>query len=116
MPERVNYFTRDKDILCFIKMPKKEESSKKSGLQKPYQVSEKLRDFLGLGKDEMISRPEVTRLITEYIKEKSLQHPDNGRVIVPDDKLEGVLNAKGSNISEVTWFNMQTLLNPHFIP
>lgn len=105
-----------KAVAKLTKASKKERGESKrsanSGFNKPIKVSDVLQEFLGLATDEMISRVEATRRITAYVKKNNLQDPSNGRVIKPDDKLEGVLKAQGS---EVTWFNLQKLLKDHFI-
>jgi len=88
------------------------ERAKNSALLRPKRVSEELRAFLALGADEMISRPEVTKRISAYIKEKGLQHPDNKKVIVPDDKLKNLLKPT----ADLTYPSMQSLLSPHYLP
>ena len=87
------------------------ERAKNSALLKPKRVSDELRTFLALGADERISRPEVTKRISAYIKEKGLQHPDNKKVIVPDDKLKKLLKPTG----DLTYPSMQSLLSPHYL-
>ena len=88
------------------------ERAKNSALLRPKRVSDELRGFLALGADEMISRPEVTKRISAYIKEKGLQHPDNKKVIVPDDKLKKLLKPT----ADLTYTSMQSLLSPHYLP
>jgi|SaaInlV_125m_DNA_1040241.scaffolds.fasta_scaffold00696_22 chromatin remodeling complex protein RSC6 len=88
------------------------ERAKNSALLRPKRVSEELRAFLDLGADEMISRPEVTKRISAYIKKEELQHPDNKKVIVPDDKLKKLLKPTG----DLTYPSMQSLLSPHYLP
>ena len=88
------------------------ERAKNSALLRPKRVSEELRAFLALGADEMISRPEVTKRISAYIKKEGLQHPENKKVIVPDDKLKKLLKPTG----DLTYPSMQSLLSPHYLP
>lgn len=87
------------------------ERHKNSGFNKPQRVSEELRSFLGLGADEMISRSEVTKRINDYVKEKELKHPENGRLIVVDEKLKKLLNPD----VQLSYLNMQKFLSPHYI-
>ena len=59
-----------------------------SGFAKPGPVSDELRSFLGLGKDELIARTEVTKKITEYCKEHNLQKAEDKRSIKTDAALK----------------------------
>jgi upstream activation factor subunit UAF30 len=84
-----------------------------SGFVKPTAISKELAKFLGVEDNTMIARTDVTKLITAYVKEHKLQAPNNGRQILPDKKLMGLLNCKSSD--EVTYFNLQKYMKPHFI-
>jgi upstream activation factor subunit UAF30 len=59
-----------------------------------------------------MARTEVTREINKYIRSNSLQHPDNGRKILPDKALGKLL--KVSKADELTYFNLQKYMSPHF--
>lgn len=83
-----------------------------SGFQKPGPVSDELRSFLGLGKEELIARTAVTKRINEYCKANNLQNPADKRQINPDTKLKKLLRVgKGQ---ELTFFNLQTYMKVHF--
>lgn len=84
-----------------------------SGFVKPAQISKELATFLGVPPDTMMARTDVTKLITAYVKEHSLQAQDNGRKILPDDKLNKLLKVEKGG--EVTYFNLQKYMKPHFI-
>ena len=84
-----------------------------SGFVKPTAISKELAKFLGVEDNTMIARTDVTKMITAYVKEHKLQAPTNGRQILPDKKLMGLLNCKSSD--EVTYFNLQKYMKPHFI-
>jgi chromatin remodeling complex protein RSC6 len=84
-----------------------------SGFVKPTAISKELAKFLGVEDNTMIARTDVTKMITAYVKENKLQAPSNGRQIIPDKKLMGLLNCKSSD--EVTYFNLQKYMKPHFI-
>lgn len=47
-----------------------------SGFAKPGPVSDELRSFLNLGKDELIARTAVTQAINAYCKKHNLQNKD----------------------------------------
>ena len=84
-----------------------------SGFTQPTKISDALAGFLGLDKGSELPRTEVTKKINAYIKENNLQWEKNKRHIKPDKKLGGLLNVgKGE---ELTYFNLQTYLKPHYI-
>ncbi len=83
-----------------------------SGFSKPGQVSDELRTFLKLGKDELIARTEVTKRINTYCKENGLQGEKDKRVLKPDKALQKLLRiGKGD---ELTFFNLQKYMKVHF--
>jgi len=84
-----------------------------NGFNRPLEVSSKLRTFLTLGEDEMISRSEVTRRINAYVTSNNLKHPDNGRVIILDDKLTDLLEPPAG--LQITFLNIQKYLSPHYV-
>ena len=87
--------------------------SANNGFNRPLVITSELRSFLGLGADEMISRSNVTKQINKYITAEGLKHPDNGRVIIMDDKLSSLL--KPPEDVQVTFLNIQKYLSPHYI-
>ena len=84
-----------------------------SGFVKPAEISPALAKFLGVSNDTKIARTDVTKFITAYVKQHSLQAKDNGRKILPDAKLKALLNVQ--NGEEVTYFNLQKYMKPHFV-
>lgn len=83
-----------------------------SGFAKPGPVSDDLRKFLGLGKDELIARTEVTKRINAYCKEHKLQKEEDKRTIHPDTTLKKLLNLKKGD--ELTFFNLQKYMKIHY--
>ncbi len=83
-----------------------------SGFAKPGNVSDELRKFLSLSKDELIARTEVTKRITAYCKEKDLQKAEDKRTIHPDDSLRKLLRMKKGD--ELTFFNLQKYMKIHY--
>jgi DNA topoisomerase-1 len=65
------------------KKPAREQPSKK--------VSPALQEIVG---EKELSRPQVVKKVWEYIKANKCQDPQNGRMIVPDAKLQKVLGPK----------------------
>lgn len=95
------------------KRKKSKGSRAPSGFVKPTSISKDLAKFLGVAEDTKMARTDVTKMITAYVKDHKLQAPNNGRKILPDKKLMALLNCKSSD--EVTYFNLQKYMKPHFI-
>ena len=83
-----------------------------SGFAKPGPVSDELRKFLKLTKEELIARTEVTKAINAYCKAHNLQNDSDKRKIIPDAPLRKLLKLNKSD--ELTFFNLQTYLKVHF--
>ena len=103
-----------------MKVLKKEASKnrnkgnrKPSGFAKPSRVSDELCVFMNKDKGTEIARTEVTQFLIKYINEHSLQFAENKKVIIPDATLKKLLGVKDGE--EVTYFNLQGLMNKHFI-
>lgn len=91
---------------------KVKERTKNNGFNRPMVLSADLKEFLGLGPDDMLSRSAVTRRINEYVKTNGLKHPDNGRILILDEKLTKLL--KPPEGTQVTYLNVQKYLSPHY--
>jgi len=91
---------------------KAQERASKNGFSKPLNVSDELKSFLGLGSDELISRSNVTKGVSNYVKEHDLQDKENGRNIIPDAKLKSLLKAPEDAV--ITFLNIQKYLTQHF--
>jgi chromatin remodeling complex protein RSC6 len=87
--------------------------SSPSGFAKPIKLSEEICKFLEIPEGSELSRTEVTRRLTQYIKTNNLNNPENRRIILPDAKLRQILALKGDE--EVSYFTIQHYLNHHFI-
>ena len=84
-----------------------------SGFAKPSKVSTELCNFMKKEPGTEIARTEVTQFLIQYIKDNQLQFEDNKKIIIPDKTLKKLLNVKDGD--EVTYFNLQRLMNIHFI-
>lgn len=91
---------------------KAKSRAENNGFNRPLEISTPLREFLELGPDDMISRSNVTRRINKYVTDNGLKHPDNGRVIIMDDKLIKLLSPPAG--LEITFLNIQKYLSPHY--
>jgi chromatin remodeling complex protein RSC6 len=83
-----------------------------SGFVKPTKISDELARFLEKPLGSEMARTEVTKEINNYIRAHGLQDKDNGRKIIPDTKLSGLL--KITKDDELTYFNLQRYMSPHF--
>ena len=97
---------------------KKDPNRKKrepSGFAVPTNISSDLCDFLNVPHDTKMSRTDVTRKITKYIRDKNLQVPENRRSFIPDTQLGGILGPLKEVDKEkgYTYFNLQRYITPH---
>jgi upstream activation factor subunit UAF30 len=83
-----------------------------SGFVKPTLISDELASFLGKTSGTEMARTEVTREINKYIRANALQDKENGRKINPDAALTSLL--KIGTGDELTYFNLQRYMSPHF--
>jgi chromatin remodeling complex protein RSC6 len=87
-------------------------SNANSGFLKPKLVTQELCAFLERPAGTQMSRTEVTRSICDYIKRNDLQDKKNRRIIVPDQRLSGLLKLdKGQTL---TYFDLQSKMNHLF--
>lgn len=61
------------------------------GFTKPVPISPELAEFLGVGKDELIARPYVTKVVAKYVRDNGLADPKDGSIFKADKKLLKVL-------------------------
>ena len=92
---------------------KAKSRTRNNGFNRKMEVSDSLKEFLSLGAGEVVSRSDVTRKVNAYIKENGLKHPDNGRVIVLDEKLSKLLTPPDGE--QVTFLNIQKYISPHYL-
>ena len=83
----------------------------KDSFKRQGQISTELANFLGKT-NRQVSRTEVTREITTYIRNNNLQDPKNQRRILADFKLKELFKLKPND--EVTYFNLPRFISPHF--
>ena len=83
-----------------------------SGITKPTKVSDAMCEFLGQEKGSLIARTEVTKFITNYIRDNNLKDAKVRRHINPDTRLRSLLNIPTSD--QLTYFNLQKYMSSHF--
>ena len=108
----------NKEINANNKTKKKSKDKDKaprplSGFAKPTLISQELCKFLNKDSGTEMARTDVTKIISQYIKDNNLQNPKNRREILPDKKLKNLL--KVSDSDNVTYFNLQKYMKHHFI-
>jgi chromatin remodeling complex protein RSC6 len=106
-----------KELKVVQKIQNKKARQKKkspSGFVKPSLISDELATFLGVDKGSEMARTEVTREINKYIRANDLQDKQNGRKINPDKKLSELLKFTSDLDVELTYFNLQRYMGPHF--
>jgi len=101
-----------------------------NGFSKKGPISKELATFMGEPHDFEVSRTDVTKFITKYVKEHKLTREDNGRIFnlstesAQAKALSSLLGKPrmvegpdgGKDIPEdITWFNLQFYLAPHYI-
>lgn len=95
------------------KRAKRAGNRQPSGFVKPTRISDELAQFLGKTVGTEMARTDVSKEINAYIRANNLQRPDNGRFIVPDAKLTTLLKLSADD--ELSYFNLQRYMKPHFI-
>lgn len=81
--------TKEKETKTKEKTKTKAKTTKKP--QSGYKVSKDLEEIIGVAS---ASRPEITKLVWDYIKKNDLQDKKNKRLIKPDSKLEKIFKQK----------------------
>jgi len=117
---KVEYRGLEKKWTRELKTAQKQSSKRKrkagnrapSGFVKPTRISDELATFLEKPAGSEMARTEVTRDINKYIRTNKLQDEANGRKINPDSKLAALLKLKKTD--ELTYFNLQRYMSPHF--
>uniref|UniRef100_A0A6C0H6L7 DM2 domain-containing protein n=1 Tax=viral metagenome TaxID=1070528 RepID=A0A6C0H6L7_9ZZZZ len=108
------------------KVPRDDANPRKpSGFASPVVVSDELYSFLerySVKKGEPIARTDVTRHITNYIKEHDLQNPEHRREILPDAALKKLFSepiepkdpANPDGPKMWSYLKMQRYISHHF--
>jgi chromatin remodeling complex protein RSC6 len=117
---KIEFKALEKRFQRELKLAQKKTKGKKSdkiprspsGFVKPTRISEELAIFLEKPLDIEMARTEVTREINAYIRLHHLQDKINGRIILPDERLKKLLKIKEDE--QVTYFNLQRFMSPHF--
>eukprot|EP00526_Cylindrotheca_closterium_P016245 CAMPEP_0113632030 /NCGR_PEP_ID=MMETSP0017_2-20120614/16646_1 /TAXON_ID=2856 /ORGANISM="Cylindrotheca closterium" /LENGTH=327 /DNA_ID=CAMNT_0000542565 /DNA_START=245 /DNA_END=1228 /DNA_ORIENTATION=+ /assembly_acc=CAM_ASM_000147 len=82
---------------------------KAKGLAQKKKISDKLAAFLGKG--DTMARTEIVKALWEYIRANNLQHPENKREIVLDEKMKEVFGC-----DQFSMFTMNKYISVHVDP
>jgi upstream activation factor subunit UAF30 len=85
-----------------------------SGFAKPCKVTKELCEFMNKEEGTQIARTEVTKVLISYVKDNKLNNGENGKIILPDNKLKTLLGIKDGDV-DLTYFTIQKYMNKHFI-
>lgn len=83
------------------------------GFVAPTLLSDQLAQFLGVPPGTRMARTDVSKEINKYMRDKGLIDRENGRKINPDENLRALLGITSK--VELTYFNLQKYMKPHFI-
>ena len=86
----------------------------KGGFTTVVPISDAMCAFLGVPSGTKMTRSDVTRKITEYIKHTNICDANDRRVIKPDAKLMSILSDVGPD-DIVTYFNIQHHLKHNYL-
>lgn len=89
-----------------------DEPRKPSNFEIMVPISDELSTFLGGGKNNQMTRAQVTKSISKYVNDHNLR---TGRVIAPDAALRKLLNIADGSSVELNMFNLQSFLRHHYL-
>ena len=114
--------TLERNVRKKIKTLEKEASKnrnkgnkKPTGFASPMNVTPELCKFMKAPEGSKHARTEVTKFLIQYIKENKLQNPQQKKEINPDKALSSLLDIKKNSKEPLTYFNLQSKMNKHFI-
>lgn len=95
---------------------KKNKGNKKpTGFASPTNVTPEICKFMEVPEGTKLARTEVTKFLIKYIKENKLQNPTQKKFITPDKTLSSLLDIKKNDKEPLTYFNLQSKMNKHFV-
>ncbi len=79
-------------------------------VSKPVRISSKLGQFLNLDCSKQYYKPDISKLVCDYIKQHKLQDQKDKRIVWPDKKLQEMLQFPTC----INYFTLQKYLNVHY--
>lgn len=90
-------------------------NKKPTGFASPTNVTPEICKFMEVPEGTKLARTEVTKFLIKYIKENKLQNPTQKKFITPDKTLSSLLDIKKNDKEPLTYFNLQSKMNKHFV-
>lgn len=87
-----------------------------SGFMKPVKISSEMALFTSWDSSKLYSRVDVTKFLCKYIKDNTLQNPEDRRQILCDPKLASLLKIDTATSAPLTYPGLQQYIQQHFIP
>lgn len=97
------------------KKNKNKGNKKPTGFASPTNVTPEICKFMEVPEGTKLARTEVTKFLIKYIKENKLQNPTQKKFITPDKTLSSLLDIKKNDKEPLTYFNLQSKMNKHFV-
>lgn len=97
------------------KKNKNKGNKKPTGFASPTNVTPEICKFMEVPEGTKLARTEVTKFLIKYIKENKLQNPTQKKFITPDKTLSSLLDIKKHDKEPLTYFNLQSKMNKHFV-
>ena len=94
---------------------KNKGNKKPTGFASPMNVTPEICKFMKVPEGTKLARTEVTKFLIQYIKENNLQNPKQKKEIKPDNALRSLLDIKKNAKEPLTYFNLQSKMNKHFV-
>jgi chromatin remodeling complex protein RSC6 len=93
----------------------KRKSGAPSGFLKPQPVSDEICKFIKVEPGTELSRVDITKGLSQYMRDNGLKDPDDGRIIHPDAALIKVLRLdKKKYGSSIKFCTIQKFIGVHF--
>jgi len=110
-----NVKKRIKTLEKEAKRNKNKGNKKPTGFASPTNVTPEICKFMEVPEGTKLARTEVTKFLIKYIKENKLQNPTQKKIITPDKTLSSLLDIKKNDKEPLTYFNLQSKMNKHFV-
>lgn len=95
------------------KAVEKASKQKKKRPQSPMKPSTDIVKFLKLEKNKLYTRADVMKLVSEYIKTKNLQLPENKRKFRPDKALAKFFGLSAADVKDMTFVEINKYISKH---
>lgn len=102
-----------KTLQKLCKTLEKKSKSRKKRPQDPMALSKTLCKFLGVAEDTHMTKADVMKQISAFIKENNLQIAEDKRRFVPNKKLSALFNVKATKETKMTFVEINKYITQH---